>query len=46
MKFKKKLFRVGNSSGFVVDNVIKNSLGIKNGDEVWIELKKVKKRFL
>jgi len=42
MKLKKKIVRTGSSAGIVLDKVVLDSLGVKIGDYVVVEIKKVK----
>jgi len=43
MKIKKNLVRFGNSSGVIIDSIVKKSLDLNQGDDVWITIKKAKK---
>jgi len=43
MAHKKKIIGIGTSLGVTVDKVIRNSLDIKKGDNVWVTFKKIKK---
>lgn len=42
MKIKKKLRKLGNSFGVIIDKSIKEKLNIKEGDFVEIDVKKIK----
>jgi len=42
IKYKKKLTQIGNSSGLIINKIIKNSLGLKKGDMIEFTIKKIK----
>jgi len=40
MKIRKNLFKFGNSSGVIIDSIVRKSLNLKPGDSVWVTIKK------
>ena len=44
MAHKKKIIGIGDSIGVTIDRVIRNSLDLKKGDDVWVSFKKEKRK--
>ena len=40
MKLKKKIVQIGTSSGVILDRIVMNSLKLKRGDEIKVEITK------
>ena len=41
MKITKKLVKIGNSYGFIIDKILASRLNIQHGDEIEVEIKKI-----
>lgn len=44
MKIIKKMNKWGNSSGIIVDKIIKNSLDLRNGEKIFVTFEKIKRK--